>query len=405
MTKKDYFLVGIILIITSLAFFVYWHFNYDIDYTTCIKCDGREYVKMFHYFRGEGNFSDVRFPFYQRMFVPWLASILPFENPVSNFRIINLVFTLLTVGSLFYLWKKLKFPTYLICLALVWFVFHFLGIIREHSSDSAVVDVPTFFFQTLLVFILISRKWKYLWVLGPIATLQKESFLAIQLMLFVFILIYNFFSNEKSKGWKDILIAIGLTLVVQYIFIFLLPRVEDPRNSLFTLFINAIFFLIDPLKLVRWNVALCMCYGAFLFLTLIKLKKNFQIDFFSISLILLSFLYFFFGLFAGGDTARILMLGFPFIMTYCLLILRDENRWLLILSCLPFIPAMRLLSTMRNPVMWMKNVSLPKDYYWSINFYADMIGIVAWGMYFLFCYLFVFYLSCWFNKKEKNILS
>lgn len=401
MTRKDYFLLSVILIITSFAFFIYLHFSYEIDYTACTKCDGREYVKMFHYFRGERSFSDVRFPFYQRIFVPWFASILPFEDPVLNFRIINFIFTLLAASSLFCLWKKLKIPMYLICLALGWFVFHYIGIVREHHSDSAVVDVPTFFFQTLLVFILISRKWKYLWILGPIATLQKESFLAIQLVLLFFILTYNFFSNEKINAWKDVLIALILSLIVQYTFI--LPETHDHRNSLHTLFINGIFFLIDPLKLVRCNVGLCMAYGAFLFLALIKLKKNFQLDFFHLFLIVLSFLYFFFGLFAGGDTARILMLGFPFIMTYCLIILKNENRWLIILSCLPFIPAMRLISTMRNPVMWMKDLSVPKEYYWSINYYSDMNGIVAWGMYFFFCYVFVFYLSSWFNKKDKNL--
>ncbi len=403
MKRKNIIFLLIIVTISIAAFFVYGAFAYEIDYSSCIKCDGKEYLHLYHYFLGKESFSTIRFPFYQRVLVPWLASIIPFDDPVACFRSINLFFTVVAVASLFYLWKKLSLPNYLIGIAFFWFLFHRLGIIREYESDPITVDLPVFFLQTVLMVIIWHRQWKWLWLLGPVATLQKESFLPLLLVLFILFVSYHYIVGKEEsyeRERRDIFLAFIISLMVKITVDQLLPAVDDKRNSFYTLGINSILFLMEPLKLIRWVVALCMGYGCFLFLALLNVKKNFKFDFFQLTLLGFSFTYFFFGLIAGGDTTRILMLGFPFIMTYCLLVIKNENRWLIGLSFLLYIPVMRLISNGRYPILWRHDKPAPEHYYWFIN-YAELDVVTPWAIYFLFCYIIIFYLSSWFNQKEK----
>jgi hypothetical protein len=159
--------------------------------------------------------------------------------------------------------------------------------------------------------------------------------------------------------------------------------------------------LIDPFKIVRWASAFVMAFGGFgvaaIFLSIYHSKSREQLIPGSNKtqdlLLLFSICYLALGMLAGGDMTRILFLGFPFIMSYALMLLKKEKITINITVLVLSLPLMRLHKT----------IPLPEDNWdlfanWFPEFSAPHLTI----LYLSYSIIFIIFLYLYKVKKVPN---
>ena len=371
------------LSIGSIIIYAFYYFTtIPVEYATCKLCDGNEYAKLYNYFE-IGQISQIAFPFYLRPIVPFLSSLMPL-GMVDSFQLVNFIFYLLAILALHRLWNflNIQFPLQLVGFG--WMLFHWMGIIRYNLADYVNVDVPLYFVQAITLWLFLKKKYKWFYLISPLAILQKESFVAIMIIL---ILVHVF--HERSSwlvNGKHLIASLILGLSIQFIVLSLLPEQVDKRTPFFTVMYLSWMVIDDPTRIVRWFAAVGGVYGILLISALYRLNRKAFGDVQLISIIILSVLYLGFGLLAGGDMTRILMLGFPYLMTWILLSLKEFNKqatWVgLILSFI----VLRIFSLQIDPK-------------WAVD-YADPSYVFKWaGLYSLLGLVYLSYL--WFIRKRN----
>jgi hypothetical protein len=380
----------LLFIFTIAVFILYFFIQPVLTYSACRLCDGNQYLQMYNYFAGNISSYEVGFPYYSRIFVPLLASLLPLNDAIQNFMLVNMIFSIASVSAIYFLWKKLDIPLYLNLIGLFWLLFHWTGLIRLNMLDPLTVDVPTYFIQTLFILIFINKKFKWLWLLAPVAVFQKESVNA----LIIILLVYSFFHNkmyEEKIPWMDILIALILSIGVKFFFTVFYPPMEaTDKNAFSTVLINTFAIIQDPFKIIRWIVAAFTAFGGMLLLSLINVRRYIPgatMNFLS----LMSLTYLALGIIAGGDMTRIIFLGFPFIMTWILIMLKEESLINIAVAFMLSISLIRISGVIPDPG---KDFNIFASWYPE---YSDMSVVAGWGLYMIFCFLVLYYL----NKSLK----
>ena len=150
---------------------------------------------IYNYFTGTEENYVVEFPFHQRILVPFLAAQINSGDIISDFQWVNLFFTMLVIVVLFYLWRILGFDLKWIWFGFIWLLFHWSGLIRLNAFDPVTVDLPLYTFQGILLIFLFKRKFVHLLWLAPLATIQKESFIGLMVIL----CLYAWWHNKKTK--------------------------------------------------------------------------------------------------------------------------------------------------------------------------------------------------------------
>ncbi|MFY0591267.1 hypothetical protein [Roseivirga sp.] len=350
MRIKRYWLF-IFLTFTLISFYGYQAIQKPISYDFAPQFDGNDYEQFYLLFDSSTNTENVfvSHPFSQRVLVPFLASLINSGGILKDFQYINLVFTLLSVWAIFLLWRKLGFELKWFIAGFTWLLLHWTGIIRLNAFDPITVDVPIYFFQALLLLIVLKRKFVHLTWLAPLATIQKESFIPLMIVL----LLYAIWHNRKTEeGFYDIsFIAAGLTLsiMVNSLVNAQFTPSEGTRNSLLMLAYHAKEALLNPFEIIRWLGAISMAFGPAIFLSIKRFGISYRYDNTRNLLILFTLTYLGFGLLAGGDMTRIIYLGFPFIFTWIAFELRDlKSKQILILGLLSA-PLMMLYRNIPDP--------------------------------------------------------
>jgi hypothetical protein len=351
---------------------------------------------MFNYFKGLLASFDIKFPYYSRAMVPFFASLVPIQDPIKAFAFINLVFTIMGVGIIYQLWRKLNIPLYLILIGLFWLLFHWTGLIRLNIADPITVDVPTYFIQGLFILIVLYNRYYWLLLIGPLTILQRESILVLLLLLLIFAFFHNYYWKERKPiPMLPVILAIALSILTKYFYTLEYPPVDEAKSSvrLVLFYIREVVF--DPFKIIRWIIAILVAYGMFLVIALTKIKKNFFADPFFNFLTLQSFCYLLLGIIAGGDSTRIVFLGFPFIMTWIFLVLKDQSWMMLSIALLLSLHVMRLLETIPDPGV---NFNQFKEWYPE---FAPPAIIGGWAIYFTCCSLLFFVINKIIVAKGK----
>lgn len=343
------FWLYIFLGITTASFFGYQHLQEPISYDFASEFDGNDYRNIYEYFTGVQKDYQVAFPFHQRILVPTLASFVNSGDILYDFQVVNLIFTLLSVWITFLLWRQLGFELKWFVAGFIWLLFHWSGLIRLNAFDPITVDVPLYFFQALFLWLVIKRKFIHLLWLVPLATVQKESFIALMIVL----LVYSWWHNRKTQeGFYDIpLIAASLVLgiVAKSLVNGNFLPIEEGKGALITIGYHAKEALLNPFEIIRWLAAMAMAFGPALFLTFGQYSKSFRYDNTRNLLVLFSLVYLAFGILAGGDMTRIIYLGFPFIATWIMYELKEiKTKHLLTLGLLS-LPLMILYKNIPNP--------------------------------------------------------
>jgi len=326
------------LLVTIGAFFFYQENQAPLSYHFADQFDGNDYEGIYDYFNGQASNYSVSFPFNTRILVPYLASKINSGDIIKDFVYVNLIFSLAAVLALFMLWRSLGFDLRWFAFGFFWLIFHWTGMVRLNAFDPITVDLPLYLFQALLLWVVLKRKFIWLLVLGPLATLQKESFIALLMILTA----YGWYHNKKEEDGfyelKWLIAAVVLSIGAKQIANFYFPPIESGRGAVITILFHIRELIYHPLKLLRWVSAFFVAFGPFLIATLFSLSKAGYSDNRRNLLLLFSIVYALFGIFAGGDMTRIIYLGFPFIMTLIIYELKDINKksfWVLVLLSIP----------------------------------------------------------------------
>ena len=344
---SNYWQAAILLVVGLGFFFFYRDLQPPVDYPQAPLFDGNQYLKIRAFLAGNTESYQVSFPYNGRVLVPFLSLLVPVEDPIAAFEILNLLFTLASLGVIFLLWKDLRLSPLYRFAGFFWLVFHWTGIVRLNLFDPVTVDLPLYLFQALLVLIVLRKKFFWLLGLAPIATAQKESFLVLMMVLSAYGLFYRRELDKKDLTYIGLALLLSLLVKVGLSRIF--PPLEPDRNSLITIAYHLKLLALDPFRILRWIAAIFVAYGGLLLVSLqgVSWKKFNQEE-----LLLAGFtaVYFLFGLVAGGDMLRIVFLGFPFVMTLILLRLRDHADNLVIIGLVLSLPLMKLRSVIPDPV-------------------------------------------------------
>lgn len=380
-----------------------------VSYQDCDLCDGNQYLPAYQYFRGEVESYQVNFPYHSRILIPLLAAQFPFENPIHNFECLNLIISFLTINLLLWFWQQLPFSTLWRNWGLFWLIFHWVGILRLNLLDSLTVDVGVYFFEVILLLLLYFRKYTWLLLITPLATLEKESFLALMVVLTVFTAVYEYFQSKKiSKFILPFALALVLGLLSKGIAeIYFTGMNAEGKNSIATLLFHSKNMVLEPLSFVRWLLAFLTGYGIislllFLpknvkyYLDLLQKVENPKAQFWLFSLLILNFSGILLGITGGREMTRIQFLAYPIVMTFLLYFTPKLPLSQSIFIILSSLPLMRLLQAIPDAIIFWRTQG---------NWYPDFMPLgemTFWGVYFGFCWIVLKLLSKLYQNLSKN---
>ncbi len=339
-------------VLSALAVYLLYAF-FQPTYTYSLldlRYDAHQYAKAYNYFKGFTVNYEVAFPFNTRILMPWLASYLPFNDLVTDFVWLNGVFILATIALLTWIWLKLNIRPFWIAIALFWILFHWKGLVRMYLPDPVTADVGGYFLLTCFLALLLieekklSRAWlNCLFVLiAVLGTLQKEAFIAV---LGMTVLLTG--KNSDTAGiTKPLLLSFCLSIAVYCLVAFYFPAASTDwrNNSIVSVLRGMKRYAEHPDLFLSVPVSWFLAYGTF-WLALLPFRFLKAVDNstsrFSF-LIPHFFLWLFLSVFGGGDTARILYNGMPFVLTFLLLKLNRLPTWTGGYVLLTSLPLMRL---------------------------------------------------------------
>ncbi len=379
---KSHYLLFILLFLSAGLFFFYLRIQPQVSHTYSPLFDANKYVSVYAFFSGTITDYQVPFPIHSRILIPWLASLMPFETASADFLAVNFIFMLLSVIAIHSLWRAYRIPQEYIMAGFFWLLIHWVGIIRLNIFDPITVDVPLYFFHALLLLILLKKKYYWLLLLGPVATLQKESFIALLAGLFI---LQVYLTGKEKLPYHSIIwifLALIASAVTKGIVNNWFPPVDEGRSSLIILLFHARETLLDPFRLIRWITAVFMAFGPLFLLAIWFKGKNRKLSSGDPVLIGLGLVHLGLSLLAGGDFTRLAFLGFPFIMTWILVSLTGIKSFFFKAGIIFGIPLMKGLSDIPDPAItgWEK----------FNNFYpefANPVIVMLWMGYGALCLL------------------
>lgn len=377
---KHHRLLFLVILISIGLFFLYLQIQPALTYTYSPLFDGNKYLQVYHYFQNQADQYHVIFPINSRILVPFLAAQFPYQEPENNFLFLNIIFTILSVTVIYFLWRQLGVSTGHIMTGFFWLLIHWVGIIRYNIFDPITVDVPLYLFQSLLLFIIIKRQYFWLLILGPVATIQKESFPALLIVILLLSIYENYSQKSNFRNSVIIALAIVFSYTIKAIVGHYFPPIDPGKNSLIVILFHLKETIINPFRIVRWVVAIFTSYGPLLMLAIWVAAKSRTIILGDKYILFLSLAYLFFSLAAGGDMARISFLGFPFIMTWILLKLKDTKGFLFKAAFIAGIPLLKLLRTIPDPAVY----GWEKFNNWFPEF-ANPVLVILWLVYAIMC--------------------
>lgn len=337
--------VGGLLLILFIANNLILVFDYTSISLPAISLDSYGYIQFYEFFR-HGIWGYVREDHSRRIFTPFLASLLPTEDPVAAFKIVNIIFINLTVVALYQLWRKLKINPYYILIAFLWLFLHQYGVIRFYNFYPTSIDVPAFLFLTLLVYAIFTNRYAWLLWLSPLASTHQ-----IALLVFVFTLLfykvgsYVIFPARQSVENKKTIGIIFASILLSLFCTYLISFFVFPYQSGTTLYLIYRGLLsvagVRPLNMFIMILSYCYCYGGLLVLaTQCALSAYPRRDFYNILLLFFA-INFAFGWITMST--RVVFMGYPFIMTFILLSINALRPTIVTIAFVLSIPLMRLV--------------------------------------------------------------
>ncbi len=316
------------------------------DFEELPLADYHHYMAAFDYFAGNAATFEVRFPYNQRIGIPWLAAQLPLTNATHAFLWINLIFTL--VGAYFWLkiWQFLRLSQLqIICLSL-FFLLHFAGWLRLHISDPVSTDPAQMAIYAIGIYLMLQRRYFHLILFVGVSLLIKESTLA----LIVVFALSSVLIRESNRFIALLAIASILTFVELILVNIQFPGLGTPsKGALYSIYNYARIFLMEPQWLLRWITAFFVVFGgipALVFST----RNDWRWDIADKILVLTGLSILFLSLVGGQDYTRLIMFSAPVLFAFGIKNAGKENwKWILSLIC--SLPLMQLIGQIPDAVI------------------------------------------------------
>ena len=370
-------------------------YHYNAITLPVFTLDAYSYMPLYNFFK----YNILGFTYhdhYQRILIPWLASLLSVKSPLVAFKIINIIFINLTLLVVYKIWKNLGIKGYLVLMAVFWIVLHQYGPVRFYNFWPTSSDVGGYFFLSLLVYIVQMRKYAWLVLIAPIASLQREDFVYFVLMLLLYKAISIFVLKDKAAADRREAAIIVSSLVLTFL-AFQIPKMINPHAMGGSFILARLRHDIvepllgsEPLKLLRLLITYFVCFGAFLLLLIQNGYKLARRNELLNILIIFSIVNVFIGMMAL--TERNIFLGYPFIMTLSLIVLNSLSPLLVWIGFIFSVPLLRL---------W---VDFPFIDYPMFS-EAPAGYICFYGLYMVILYVFLYYLKDlpWLEKAKTEI--
>lgn len=358
---KKYRSIALSLVALSV-YMSYAYFQPTYSYSLLdSRYDALKYAQAYEYFKGFARDYHLSFPFNARILMPFLAAQLPFEDMKTAFSWLNGLFVMMTVGVLTFVWQKLQIRFSVILIGLFWALFHWKGLVRMYLPDPVSADVGGYFWLALLLLLLLRKEVKSKWsnffkasaliITVALGTLQKESFIAVIGLTALWAWLNVWLVREPITGRVSknelfiLLLAFLIALAVNYLVSYFFPSLTSDwrHNSLISLFRGVKRYIIQPGLFLRLPISWLFAYGV-LWLAILPLRfSNSLLSNSHSSLLPPHFcLWLFLSVFGGGDTTRILFNGMPFVLTFLLLKLNQQPKWVAWYVLLTSLPLMRL---------------------------------------------------------------
>ncbi len=353
-----------------LALF-YYFFQPFVEYQNSPLADSNKYEKIYEYFRGGSVDYHIKFPFNSRVLIPFLAAQLCSDNINFNFFIVNSIFAVLSILFIYKIMDFYQIDGKIILLSVLWISLHWAGPFRQNAFNPVNVDLPMYCLEVMFLLLFLHKKYVFLLGLSLISISIKEVFLALSIIFCAIALLDRFVTRNNSYSiyWMLVIVIAGIIFKVGLDALF--PSNND-SHALFTIFYALQDFINHPLNILRWLLAFFTVFAAFSFsfrISDLRIQQR-RIDHISILFIvsifmmLLSFL-------GGRDYTRLIMLVYPFIMTFIVLISKVQFREYLFLFLIS-LPLSRFWMVRTDSVSGMDKFKnwLPE--------YADTQHLVLW---------------------------
>jgi hypothetical protein len=376
----------ILLVLLANILVLYYHFA--AISLPAITLDSNSYIPIYKFFKHD-ILGWSRPEHSSRLLSPFLASMLPVENPVIAFKIVNVVFINLAVVIMFKLWKNLEIKPYLIWMAFLWLFFHQYGIIRFSNFWPTSVDVPSYFFTAALVYVIFKNQYQWLLLVCPLGTLAVQSALFYIIALLGFKLVCCFFSGSISEEDRKSIIWIFLSIALTLFVLSFLPLLLYPHPNSLTVYLLERFLFIylgrqEELWLFLVISTLFYVYGAFLLLLVKNFHASYRNNRLHNALILLLIVNV--ALNVITVNSRVMFMGFPIIMTLVLISINSLPRALVVIGYFLSIPLMKI------------SVDFPLGFFTSSPFFTEFpLGLI--GMYAIYMLLLYHFLSFFQDMK------
>jgi hypothetical protein len=302
--------------------------NYLILYYHCVATsipagalDSESYIATYNFFKHD-IFGWAAVAHSSRLFTPFLASLVPVENAVTAFKVVNVIFMNLGVIALFKFWQELRIKPYLIWIAFLWLFLHQYGVIRYSNFWPTNVHVPAYLFGTLLAYVILKNRYKWLLLVCPLGTLNQESILIFTIALLGYKLVVYYLSGNKHEDDKQALKLISASILITVLatkFLKSFLYVPEPGYLFHELqaFINQYFGAVPEFWVFVVICSYFNAYGAFLVLLAQNIHSSYRNNSLYNLLILFSIINVAFGMIT--ITNKVIFMGYPFIMTLTLL--------------------------------------------------------------------------------------
>lgn len=320
-----------------------------------LTIDCVQYLALFDHFRSGGPIDGLVHPFNTRPLVPFLASLVPLADPYQCFFVVNLVFTNAFFLLLWHvLVSRLRLRLSHVLVAFLWFGLHWAGVVRVYVYCPVLVDTPVFFLQALLLAVIVTCRSWWLVPLSAVATATKDMFWIYNGAMLLYVVGAKIADARRPDPrpvdrslLPAVLVATAVSAVVQWIVLALFPA-SAPYESYPAAIVHWIAERLDnPDGFLRWMASMGAVYGCFPALALSRLSghrwshRTGLVAVLALSSVAASL--------GTTNMTRIIALGFPFVMTMALELLRQERPLALAVAFAAGLPLMRLASLLPIP--------------------------------------------------------
>lgn len=280
--------------------------------------DGKIYMHMTSYFRGEAELSQLTPPYTYRPLAPFLAAQLPFDAKTSV-NVLNIIFLMIAIFFLYAILSWFKFDFRLKIIGCLLFIISFPTF---YYASVGYIDPVFISLLTIGLYLILRNKWIYLALLIIIGVFVKETVILLLPLMFI----YLFQSKKIFKKEALIMILIFFFSSIAYYF----SRRIIPLNPNLA-WVPSKDLLIMNLLRPRTYISFLLSFGIpgvlslfiFSFRSSVWFKERWKETQVLISGVILALLLSVYSLFSAFTDGRFIWVAYPFAIPLSIIVL-DE---------------------------------------------------------------------------------